>query len=127
MDGPARPPSFPVVGDGDGTTDGAGMGPGMGAGTGVGAGTGGGYGPGPGPIAAGTPILGDAKYGASARSTAPPGLMLHAREVHLPLAGRKPLSIAADPPKSFTAGLAWLGLGPERLPYTAIADWDVAP
>ncbi|MCB2054560.1 MAG: RluA family pseudouridine synthase [Geminicoccaceae bacterium] len=77
--------------------------------------------------AVGTPILGDAKYGASARSTAPPGLMLHAREVHLPLAGRKPLSIAADPPKSFTAGLAWLGLGPERLPYTAIADWDVAP
>ena len=75
--------------------------------------------------AIGTPIMGDGKYGGERPSTAPAGLMLHARELFLPRSGgRPPLSVKADPPRHFVEGLAWLGLSPEAIPYSAIADWD---
>ncbi|MCB2012784.1 MAG: RluA family pseudouridine synthase [Geminicoccaceae bacterium] len=74
--------------------------------------------------AVGTPILGDFKYGAESPTTAPSGLMLHAREIQLPRIGRPPISITADPPGHFRKGLAWLGLSAETLPFSRIADWD---
>ena len=74
--------------------------------------------------AVGTPILGDAKYGAEKPSTAPPGLMLHASEILLPLSSRRQLAIKAEPPGHLVAGLSWLGIVAESQRYSRIADWD---
>jgi len=73
--------------------------------------------------AVGTPILGDAKYGAVPPSTAPAGLMLHAREIELPHPRRGTLRVAAEPPAHFKEGLAWLGLPEERLHFSSLEDW----
>jgi 23S rRNA pseudouridine955/2504/2580 synthase len=71
------------------------------------------------------PILGDLKYGGreTQPSGAPAGLMLHARELMLPRRGQPPLAVTADPPPSFRAGLAWLGMRVERLPGSSLRDW----
>lgn len=74
--------------------------------------------------AIGTPILGDRKYGGDQPDTAPAGLMLHAREVELPRPKGGPLRVTADPPAHFVEGLAWLGLRPEKLPFSRLQDWS---
>ncbi len=75
--------------------------------------------------AMGWPILGDGKYGgAAAQPTgAPRALMLHAREIDIPHPGGGRLRVAAEPPASFREGLRWLGLAPEPLPFSRLADW----
>ena len=75
--------------------------------------------------AIGTPILGDTKYRGDkpVPETAPPGLMLHARELDLPHPAGGRLRLKAEPPQGFRDGLAWLGLVPEPIRFTAIADW----
>jgi 23S rRNA pseudouridine955/2504/2580 synthase len=75
--------------------------------------------------AIGAPILGDLKYaGRDAQpSGAPPGLMLHARELMMPRRGQPPLEVTAPPPPAFRAGLTWLGMTVERLPGSALRDW----
>jgi 23S rRNA pseudouridine955/2504/2580 synthase len=76
--------------------------------------------------AIGTPIVGDHKYGPTGDgqpSTAPGGLMLHAREIELPRDKGRPLRLTADPPPHFKEGLSWLGLQPEALPFSRLQDW----
>jgi 23S rRNA pseudouridine955/2504/2580 synthase len=75
--------------------------------------------------ATGWPILGDGKYGGKAAhpTGAPKGLMLHARELDLPHPAGGRLRVVAEPPPTFRAGLAWLGLTPEPLPGSRLADW----
>jgi 23S rRNA pseudouridine955/2504/2580 synthase len=75
--------------------------------------------------AAGWPILGDGKYGGKAAhpSTAPKGLMLHAREIDIPHPAGGRLRVKADIPATFREGLLWLGLGPEPLPGSTLRDW----
>jgi 23S rRNA pseudouridine955/2504/2580 synthase len=76
--------------------------------------------------ATGWPILGDGKYGGKAAhpTGAPKGLMLHARELDLPHPAGGRLRVVAEPPPAFRAGLAWLGLTPEPLPGSRLADWQ---
>jgi 23S rRNA pseudouridine955/2504/2580 synthase len=76
--------------------------------------------------AIGTPIVGDRKYGGEPPATAPEGLMLHAREIELPRGRGRKLRLTAEPPPHFVEGLAWLGLQPEALPFSRLADWPVA-
>ncbi|MDX1541522.1 MAG: RluA family pseudouridine synthase [Geminicoccaceae bacterium] len=59
----------------------------------------------------GSPILGDGKYGGatSRPSGAPPGLMLHAREIRLPHPDGHVLHLQAPPSPTLRAGLAWFG------------------
>ena len=61
--------------------------------------------------AIGCPILGDGKYGGKAAhpTGAPKGLMLHARQLELPGPGRRPLRLAAEPPREFKEGLRLAG------------------
>jgi 23S rRNA pseudouridine955/2504/2580 synthase len=73
--------------------------------------------------AIGTPIIGDRKYGKEPPGGAPEGLILHAREIALPRAKGPELRIAAEPPPHFEAGLAWLGLRAELLPFSRLQDW----
>ena len=76
--------------------------------------------------AIGTPILGDAKYGASREGVGqlPQGLMLHARAIDLPHPTRKGrLRVEADPPKVFREALAFLGMPVENLPFSRLDDW----
>ncbi|HET6468831.1 MAG TPA: RluA family pseudouridine synthase, partial [Geminicoccaceae bacterium] len=75
--------------------------------------------------AMGWPILGDGKYGGKAAhpGTAPPGLMLHARELELPHPAGGTLGARAEPSRTFKDGLAWLGMQPETLPGSRLADW----
>jgi 23S rRNA pseudouridine955/2504/2580 synthase len=73
--------------------------------------------------AIGTPIVGDRKYGGEQHATAPAGLMLHAREIELPRTKGRPLRLTAEPPPHFKAGLAWLGLQAEPLPFSRLQDW----
>ena len=75
----------------------------------------------------GAPIIGDAKYGGAAARLpgAPPGLMLHAREIRLPHPGGGMLQLIAPPPASFEAGLAWLGFEADRsLPGASLAGFE---
>ena len=75
----------------------------------------------------GAPILGDAKYGGAAArlAGAPPGLMLHAREIRLPHPDGGVLQLTAPPPAGFEAGLAWLGFEADRsLPGASLAGFD---
>lgn len=85
--------------------------------------------------AIGTPILGDAKYGLTPAhdgtertppTTAPKGLMLHAREIEIPRKRGAPLRVTAEPPRHFLDGLAWLGLQAEALPFTRLQDWPAS-
>ncbi|MCB1882511.1 MAG: RluA family pseudouridine synthase [Geminicoccaceae bacterium] len=76
--------------------------------------------------AVGTPILGDAKYGASREGVdqLPQGLMLHARAIDLPHPTRKGrLRVEAEPPKAFKEALAFLGMPVENLPFSRLDDW----
>ena len=75
--------------------------------------------------AIGTPILGDGKYGGAAAhpAGAPKGLVLHARELDLPLPGRGRLRLKAEPPASFKEALQWLGLQSPELPGASLDDW----
>lgn len=75
--------------------------------------------------AIGCPILGDGKYGGKAAhpSGAPKGLMLHARELDLPHPNGKRLRLVAEPPPTFRAALAWLGLQAPELPGASLAEW----
>jgi 23S rRNA pseudouridine955/2504/2580 synthase len=75
----------------------------------------------------GAPIIGDAKYGGAAARVAgaPPGLMLHAREIRLPHPEGGILQLTAPPPASFEAGLAWLGFEADRsLPGASLAGFE---
>jgi 23S rRNA pseudouridine955/2504/2580 synthase len=75
----------------------------------------------------GAPIIGDSKYGGAATRVAgaPPGLMLHAREIRLPHPHGNVLQLTAPPPASFEAGLAWLGFEADRsLPGASLAGFD---
>jgi 23S rRNA pseudouridine955/2504/2580 synthase len=77
--------------------------------------------------AIGTPILGDQKYGAAAARPrgAPPGLMLHARELRLLHPAGGTLEVTAPPSATLRAGLAWLGFEPERdLPGTTLDGFE---
>ena len=67
-------------------------------------------------VALGAPILGDLKYGgeASQIAGAPPGLMLHAREISLPHPDGGRLAITAPPGDPMRAAFAWLGFEPAR-------------
>lgn len=76
--------------------------------------------------AIGTPIVGDRKYGQEAPGGAPEGLMLHAREIAIPRGRGRPLRVNAEPPAHFIAGLKWLGLQPEALPFSRLQDWPEA-
>lgn len=75
--------------------------------------------------AIGNPILGDAKYGAPDVETrnAPPGLMLHAREIRFPI-GRRTINVTAPPSEIFLTGMNWLGLPVEPVAFSKIVDWD---
>lgn len=75
--------------------------------------------------AMGWPILGDGKYGGKAAhpNGAPRGLMLHAREIDMPHPSGKRLRVAADIPQGFREGMTWLGLTPEPLAGSRLADW----
>jgi 23S rRNA pseudouridine955/2504/2580 synthase len=61
--------------------------------------------------AIGTPVLGDGKYGAQAArlAGAPQGLMLHAREIGLPMPDGRTLRVAAPLPEPMRDALAFLG------------------
>ena len=67
--------------------------------------------------AMGWPIVGDGKYGGKAAhpSTAPKGLMLHAREIDIPNPAGGRLHVMAEAPPNFREGLHWMGLTPEPL------------
>lgn len=73
----------------------------------------------------GCPIVGDGKYGGKAAhpTGAPKGLMLHARELELPGAGKGRLRLTAEPPPEFRAGLHWLGLYEPDLPGASLDEW----
>ncbi len=74
-----------------------------------------------------TPILGDRKYGGPAAGPvgAPPGLMLHARELRLPHPDGGTLALTAPLDPSVRAGFAWLGFEPDpELPGARLADFD---
>lgn len=75
--------------------------------------------------AMGWPILGDGKYGGATAQPpgAPRALMLHAREIDMPHPEGGRLRVAAEPPAAFREGLRWLGLAPEPLPFSRLADW----
>ena len=79
-------------------------------------------------VVLGTPLLGDPKYGDPAGlSGAPPGLMLHAREIRLPHPGGGVLAVTAPLSKTLRAGFAWLGFEPDpSLPGATLADFDQA-
>ena len=75
----------------------------------------------------GAPILGDSKYGGAAARLpgAPPGLMLHAREIRLPHPDGGTLHLTAPPPAGFEAGHAWLGFEADRsLPGASLAGFE---
>lgn len=76
--------------------------------------------------AIGAPILGDRKYGGEQPSTAPSGLMLHAREIRIRRGKGRTLSVTAPLPPHFREGLAWLGLEPGPLPFSRLQDWPEA-
>ena len=61
--------------------------------------------------AIGTPILGDGKYGGKAARLpgAPSGLMLHAREIGLPMPGGRTLKVTAPPPQAMREAFDFLG------------------
>ena len=73
----------------------------------------------------GCPILGDGKYGGKDAhpAGAPKGLMLHARELDLPGAGRRRLRLTAEPPPSFRDALRWVGLYDPELPGATLDEW----
>jgi 23S rRNA pseudouridine955/2504/2580 synthase len=75
--------------------------------------------------ALGCPIQGDAKYGGrmALPTGAPEGLMLHAREIDLPLPGGRRLRLAAEPPAVFRLSLKRLGIEPGQFPGATLADW----
>lgn len=75
--------------------------------------------------ALGCPIQGDAKYGGrmALPTGAPEGLMLHAREIDLPLPGGRRLRLAAEPPAVFRLSLKRLGIEPGQFPGAKLADW----
>lgn len=75
--------------------------------------------------ALGCPIQGDGKYGGKAAQPAgaPGGLMLHAREIDLPLPGGRRLSLRAEPPPAFRESLKRLGIEPGIFPGATLADW----
>jgi 23S rRNA pseudouridine955/2504/2580 synthase len=75
----------------------------------------------------GTPILGDRKYGGAAAcpAGAPPGLMLHARELRLPHPDGGILALSAPLDPSVRAGFVWLGFEPDpELPGARLADFN---
>jgi 23S rRNA pseudouridine955/2504/2580 synthase len=75
----------------------------------------------------GTPILGDRKYGGAAAcpAGAPPGLMLHARELRLPHPDGGILALSAPLDPSVRAGFVWLGFEPDpELPGARLADFE---
>jgi len=75
----------------------------------------------------GTPILGDRKYGGAAAcpAGAPPGLMLHAREIRLPHPNGGSLALTAPLDPAVRAGFAWLGFEPDAdLPGARLADFE---
>jgi 23S rRNA pseudouridine955/2504/2580 synthase len=74
----------------------------------------------------GTPILGDRKYGGpgACPEAAPPGLMLHARELRLPHPDGGSLALTAPLGPGVRAGFAWLGFEPDAdLPGARLADF----
>ena len=73
-----------------------------------------------------SPILGDGKYGGKAalETNAPKGLMLHAREMMLDVAGLPKVALTAEPPQHFADALTWLGLETAKVPYAALSDWS---
>lgn len=75
--------------------------------------------------ALGCPIQGDGKYGGKPACPpgAPPGLMLHARELDLPLPGGRRLQVSAEPPRAFKESLLRLGIEPGSFPGARLADW----
>jgi 23S rRNA pseudouridine955/2504/2580 synthase len=66
--------------------------------------------------AIGTPILGDGKYGAQAArlAGAPRGLMLHAREIGLPMPDGRILRVTAPLPEPMREAFAFLGFESDR-------------
>jgi 23S rRNA pseudouridine955/2504/2580 synthase len=76
-------------------------------------------------VAIGCPIMGDYKYGPEVQLRgAPEGLMLQAIELELPHPSGGVLSVRAEPAAHVRAGLAFLGLAPEPLPGSRLADWQ---
>jgi 23S rRNA pseudouridine955/2504/2580 synthase len=78
--------------------------------------------------ALGVPILGDGKYGGAAAkpSGAPPGLMLHAREIRLPHPEGGTLQTSAPLPAPLRAGFDWLGIEPDpHLPGATLATFHL--
>lgn len=75
--------------------------------------------------ALGCPIQGDGKYGGKAAlpAGAPPGLMLHAREIDLPLPGGRRLKLVAEPPASFRESLRRLGIEAGQFLGDRLGDW----
>ena len=49
--------------------------------------------------------------------------MLHAREIDIPHPSGGRLRVKADVPASFREGLLWLGLTPEPMQGSSLADW----
>lgn len=75
--------------------------------------------------AIGCPIMGDYKYGPEVQLRgAPEGLMLQAIELELPHPSGGVLAVRTEPAAHFRAGLAFLGLAPEPLPGSQLADWE---
>ncbi|HEX6145032.1 MAG TPA: RluA family pseudouridine synthase [Geminicoccaceae bacterium] len=77
----------------------------------------------------GVPILGDGKYGGAAARPggAPPGLMLHARELRLPHPDGGTLELRAPPSPVLRGGFAWLGFEPDpTLPGARLDGFEAA-
>jgi 23S rRNA pseudouridine955/2504/2580 synthase len=77
----------------------------------------------------GTPILGDGRYGGPATRPpgAPPGLMLHARELRLPHPDGGTLHLHARPSPELAAGFAWLGFTADAsVAGSTIDDFDLS-
>jgi 23S rRNA pseudouridine955/2504/2580 synthase len=74
----------------------------------------------------GTPIIGDRKYGGpeACPDGAPPGLMLHAREIRLPHPDGGVLALTAPLGEHARAGFRWLGFEPDAgLPGASLAEF----